>query len=923
MNLLERAKTDAAVIKECMENVKTPVQRASAHGTIWADTPIFNAYKKALDELDSLIATENSQDLADWYEKWVSELDVYYGIHHETSGFKKALAAIKETKVFCLYSKQQMDAEKKGELNSKKRAQEEITISEVSKKMKLITIFDLVSANPNQPLSINSFHSVTAEHELMTLTLRDASWQEISALLNDGEKAYLLIEKDSHDNNIGHIAALARKPEMLTALHKKDVDIYREKNEWGVLPLHFAILAQDELGVDGMVKELGEVGAKSYLIHRHEIAGFKDREGKEVKFSPNFLEWGILFGNQIIVDNLLEYINLEEADGLQNIVKGSNLGTLLHIAVRSNRLSLMHRLLEYKNLRDLINVEDEQGVTPLGLALLMGYLEMAELLVNYPGIDINHISYKQGWAILHWVIWQLQLASVKFLLAYHVDLNRLSTGDIQEPPITLASRKIQELDSEIAIVTSDVKKRELNNHKAAAKQIHTAVKNPLLSNPFSGVVRYFKSPHERRYTSLVLNGGGAKGILFPYALEQLQQSLKDKTRTTDNVEAPILGSIQRVAGTSAGSIAALFIAMGCDAQRLQSELTELDVDQDILEGKQLVAVPSAKGKEKSSGTTLGQVLDSGKAFIGNIYDRLHTKVHQLGALASIALDNGVISGDNFLDWVEKRIAAQLRLQDVFKEGTWDGTITFREWKKLADGHRAKGFKHLYIVVTQLSPEVKPLVLNTEFVKDDDWYVDVPIADGIRASMSIPLVFKPYQLRIRSQGIMSSNWPRIARTFIDGGLLLNYPLHEFDRAYYAEAGLRAPSQWSLGRRAYVNHNTLGLCLVASREQDAAAIEAPSNVKELLERVVNLYYNNEMLSNYREEDDKPRTIFLSCSEEVEEQGKKVKKEITTLDFHKLKDEQYVELAKKWSQEGVNDFLQRPIVTEKIKARIRGPQ
>lgn len=786
----------------------------------------------------------------------------------------------------------------------------------ISRGRHMKTIFDLVSEHEHEPLNASRFYSVEQgkeEHELMILIFESNSNEKIKYLLSDENKSYLTLELDGNNNHVGHMAALAKNQEILKILHRKNVNIYDGKNKWGLLPLHFSILLQDELSVRYMITTLG-VGAKNYLVGRHKIEGLKDREGKEKDFALNFLEWAILFGNQEIIDYLFEYVDLTDQDGLQNIINGSGLGTLLHIAVRSNSMSLMRRLLEYGTLRTLINVENEQGITPLGLALLMGHLEIAEILINYPRTEINHTSVAQGWTLLHWMIWELRLEAVKFLMKYEVDTNRYSTGPIKEQPSTMIQRKIFELEQQIAKVTGEEKK-VLSNQRARARFIQTAVTTPIMNNPYFNVVRSFKNPQERRYTSLVLNGGGAKGILFPYALECLEKQLLAQVEgSTDEVAEKILKYIQRVAGTSAGSIAALFISLGCDTKTLQDELVNLDVEKDILEGKALSPIPNAPAASTST-TTLRQIVENGRAFVDKIYEQLSVKIQQLGMLGNIALENGIISGDNFLAWVEKRIAAHLTVQKVFEQGKWDENITFKEWHKLVESHRDKGFKHLYIVVTQLNPEIRPLVLNTEFIKEDDWYANVPIADGIRASMSIPLVFSPYNPRKRDNDIPSSKWQRVVRTFVDGGLLLNYPLHEFDKAYYAEAGLRASSEWSLGRRTYINHNVLGLCLTPN-VGDASKVESPKNIKDLLERMISLYYNNEMLSNFHDEDDTPRTIFLPCSEERD----KIKKEITTLDFLKLKDKEYIELAKKWSKEGVDQFLKCPTLGESLKMKLK---
>ncbi|HSP80936.1 MAG TPA: patatin-like phospholipase family protein, partial [Myxococcaceae bacterium] len=131
------------------------------------------------------------------------------------------------------------------------------------------------------------------------------------------------------------------------------------------------------------------------------------------------------------------------------------------------------------------------------------------------------------------------------------------------------------------------------------------------------------------FTNLVFEGGGVKGVAYGGALEVLERQ-------------GILSRIERVAGTSAGSIAALLVALRYSPQEIRSELMHLDFKQ--FED------------------------DGGLPGVFRIFNRY-----------------GYFKGDFALDWLRCRVAA--------KAG--NPRATFRELHE-------KGFRELTVVVTDLS-----------------------------------------------------------------------------------------------------------------------------------------------------------------------------------------------------------------------------
>lgn len=184
------------------------------------------------------------------------------------------------------------------------------------------------------------------------------------------------------------------------------------------------------------------------------------------------------------------------------------------------------------------------------------------------------------------------------------------------------------------------------------------------------------------FTGIVFKGGGVRGTAYAGALQVLEQK-------------GIMQGISRVAGTSAGAITAMLVALKYDAAAIKTIVGNLDFSS----------------------------LEDG-------WDPLR-----------IPAKYGLFEGDAAFDWLEGCVSAKLGYGATFAD------------------LRAKGFLDLHVVATSLDAQLP-------FIFSADHTPNVQVSLAVRASMSIPLFFKAVQLC------------GISGLFVDGGVLLNYPIDIF-------------------------------------------------------------------------------------------------------------------------------------------------
>lgn len=195
------------------------------------------------------------------------------------------------------------------------------------------------------------------------------------------------------------------------------------------------------------------------------------------------------------------------------------------------------------------------------------------------------------------------------------------------------------------------------------------------------------------WENLVFEGGGVKGTAYAGALQVLHA-------------AGGLDGVERVGGTSAGSITALLVALGYPPQEITDIILALDFEQ------------------FRDGTFLTDA------------ERLFEEYGWYPANTATCL---------FECLVERRLG--------------DRRATFADLHaRVADD---PAFRDLYVVSTDLDHRNW-----TVFSHESPEHADLPLAEAVRASMAIPFYFTAQDIG--------------GDVFVDGGVLLNYPIRLFDR-----------------------------------------------------------------------------------------------------------------------------------------------
>ncbi len=214
------------------------------------------------------------------------------------------------------------------------------------------------------------------------------------------------------------------------------------------------------------------------------------------------------------------------------------------------------------------------------------------------------------------------------------------------------------------------------------------------------------SQKDYNYKNLVLEGGGVRGLAYAGVFSVLE-------------EKGILQQIEKVGGSSAGSIAGMLVSIGYSAAEIDSLMMEL---------------PLQKFKDGYGG------------LVGK-YKRLKN-------------DFGIFKGDSFEKWLQQLIA--------YKTG--NPHLTFEQLHQLRIKNNL--FKDLYCTGTNLSKQQVEIFSyqNTPYM---------PVALAVRISGGVPLYFEPIALDNQLHKIKRSDTISFVNYYVDGGMLSNYPISIFD------------------------------------------------------------------------------------------------------------------------------------------------
>ncbi len=207
---------------------------------------------------------------------------------------------------------------------------------------------------------------------------------------------------------------------------------------------------------------------------------------------------------------------------------------------------------------------------------------------------------------------------------------------------------------------------------------------------------------------LVLEGGGVKGIALVGAISVLAERGY---------------RFHRVAGTSAGSIVGALVAAGLSADQLEATMRSVDYS-----------------RFKDEGTL----------------DRLGP----LGKAASLVVESGIYEGRYLRAWLADLLAAQgvRTFSDLFLDDPGSDVPAERAYR-------------LVVMASDLSHQ-RLRRLPWDYPMFGMQAPDVPVADAVRASMSMPFFYEPVKVRDEQAG--TETW------LVDGGMLSNFPVDVFDR-----------------------------------------------------------------------------------------------------------------------------------------------
>lgn len=208
-------------------------------------------------------------------------------------------------------------------------------------------------------------------------------------------------------------------------------------------------------------------------------------------------------------------------------------------------------------------------------------------------------------------------------------------------------------------------------------------------------------------TDLVLSGGGVLGVAHVGVLAVLEERGLE---------------VERIAGTSAGAIVGALRAAGMRPTRMRERIRALDYE---------------------------RFLDRGAL----------DRVPLIGPPSSVLWENGYAEGRYFHDWLSGELAAV-------------GVSTFRDLRIDDDPGADPRAEHSWRLTVTAADVTRGQFLRlpqdyARYGLDPDAQ---PVADAVRASISVPYLFEP--ARLRHAGGES--------LLVDGGLISNYPIDTFDR-----------------------------------------------------------------------------------------------------------------------------------------------
>ncbi len=532
-------------------------------------------------------------------------------------------------------------------------------------------------------------------------------------------------------------------------------------------------------------------------------------------------------------------------------------GTLVHFATAfATGIKLPQLLLHYPykdgtSLRTILNTKDQLGRTPLGCAAELGHLRQVQFYLRLFSYDL----------MLQSELEEIPRAFYQAAIAGQVEVVRyfLDTGFT---PSNL-HRDYNRTISIISQSTNDDQQSVYGLIDEANRQI--------------GLTRYEKpNPKTQEYDAYVYEGGGMKGVIFPYAREAVirccQKRAADEIKRkgfSDVKDQRLLATeAKRVAGTSAGSIFAFLDAMAVPDDVVRREMTRdfsefledrshlaetllndgplLEKVKEMLKAlgirveKIMSIVEQAQTGQAAATTTFSSVTSAASTAANvvwngrTLYNEFQEAVKDIKKLDKQF--TGFVSGNKITEWLAKLITDQKILVDM----------TFGEWGDMVNDVKVRNregrYKHFCLVTTCIETG-EPILLSSELPSSRNYV----ILRAIRASMAIPIVFEPVPLQIKT----GSTFSETKEHHWDGGLLCNYLITQYSKKFYTD-----PSAVGASDFPTFNAKTLGLRLKFKNP----TLAANATFKEQLVHLAKIFWFAENILGKFYDRDYGRSIEL---------------------------------------------------------------
>lgn len=381
-----------------------------------------------------------------------------------------------------------------------------------------------------------------------------------------------------------------------------------------------------------------------------------------------------------------------------------------------------------------------------------------------------------GNTALHYAVRGNHRNVILLLIQYGADARILNKDKLE--PYTLAKSLIDQYGDEMRTIA------------ALINNVH------LKKSTVSDILNYAEFPPE----NLALQGGGPKGLGLIGALEVLN-----------------LDAFKRISGTSAGAITAPFVALGFTIQEIKEIVQGINF-MDILDLP--INYDALKPTFENTVNTLKALFEACTNPVGAGIKVIKKCLHKVWKTT------GIFEGEFIRKEIEKHICKKTGIH----------LFTFKDLRE----HINQGFpyKDLYLFATLIGVSPQILEMHSEQTEDNIWD-DVPLSDAARGSLSIPFVFKPFQIHIRVDGERRPHPKNLV--VVDGGLLNNLPIERFDRKKYTTSNFSQDDQ----NFPMFNKRTIGISFSLPKDEKPKGPIEPGNIKDFMFKMIQIYYDAESL------------------------------------------------------------------------------